>query len=60
MTDFDSFWRASIMVHIRALGDNWIHIYEYEPGRALVVDPGESKGVLGTLEEKTLELTHND
>lgn len=44
------------MVNIRALGDNWIHVLEYEPGKALVVDPGESKGVLEFLEEKKLRL----
>jgi hydroxyacylglutathione hydrolase len=44
------------MVHIRAFGDNWIHIVEYEPGRALVIDPGESKGVLKVLKEKKLAL----
>ncbi len=44
------------MVNIRALGDNWIHVFEYEPGKALVVDPGESRGVLECLEEKKLAL----
>ena len=44
------------MVNLRAFGDNWIHILECEPGKALVVDPGEPKGVLEFLEEKRLEL----
>ncbi|NQV32858.1 MAG: hydroxyacylglutathione hydrolase [Phycisphaeraceae bacterium] len=44
------------MASIRAFGDNWIHIFECEPGKALVVDPGESKSVLEFLEEKKLEL----
>ncbi len=45
------------MINIRAFGDNWIHVLEYEPGKALAVDPGESTGVLECLKEKALELT---
>ncbi len=45
------------MVSIRAFCDNWIHILEYEPGKALAVDPGESAGVLEYLQETAMRLT---
>jgi hydroxyacylglutathione hydrolase len=34
-----------------------VHLFEYEPGKALVVDPGESRGVLTALEAHSLDLT---
>ncbi|MCP4450979.1 MAG: hydroxyacylglutathione hydrolase [Planctomycetes bacterium] len=45
------------MINIRAFGDNWIYVLEYEPGKALAVDPGESTGVLECLKAKSLGLT---
>ncbi len=44
------------MVNVQAFGDNWIHVVEHTPGRALVVDPGESKGVLKVLRSRKLTL----
>ena len=45
------------MITVRAFSDNWIHMIEYEAGRALVVDPGECHDVLTALESQALDLT---
>lgn len=43
---------------LKAFGDNFIYIVEYETGKAFVVDPGEASGVLRKLGEYKLNLTH--
>ena len=43
---------------IDAFGDNLIYVLEYDPGKALVVDPGEAAGVVQILSERNLNLTH--
>ena len=45
------------MITLRALSDNFVHLFEYEPGKALVVDPGESRVVMTALEAHSLDLT---
>lgn len=42
---------------IRALGDNFIYLLQYQPDHALVVDPGQSGSVLRELKNKNLQLT---
>ena len=46
------------VITIPALGDNYIYLYRYGPDNAFVVDPGEAKAVLETLEKLNLNLTH--
>lgn len=43
---------------ITALGDNFVYVLEYEPGKALAVDPGEASVVSRVLKDRKLELTH--
>jgi len=43
---------------LSAFGDNYIYLLEYSPGRCFVVDPGDAKPVLNTLEYQKLQLTH--
>lgn len=45
------------MMTIKPFSDNFIHMCEYEPGKVLVVDPGESEGVLQTLVSNGLDLS---
>lgn len=45
------------MITLRALTDNFVHVWEYEPGRALAVDPGQSSVVTTALEAHGLALT---
>jgi hydroxyacylglutathione hydrolase len=51
-------------VTIRAFGDNFIYLYEYEGGNAAVVDPGDAGVVIREVHERGLNLkrilaTHN-
>ena len=45
------------VITIPALGDNYIYLCFYRQNNAFVVDPGESRTVLKTLEERGLSLT---
>ena len=45
------------VITIPALGDNYIYLCCYHQNNAFVVDPGESRTVLKTLEERGLNLT---
>jgi len=45
------------VITIRALGDNFVYLYQYDERNALAVDPGDSSSVLRILEERRLILT---
>ena len=46
------------LITITALGDNYIYLYRYDKDNAFVIDPGDAKAVLNTLEKHNLNLTH--
>ena len=46
------------VITITALGDNYIYLYCYDKENAFVIDPGDAKAVLNTLEKHNLNLTH--
>ncbi len=43
---------------VPAMGDNFIHIYVYHPGRCMVIDPGNASTVIKALEAHNLQPTH--
>ncbi|MCF7974028.1 MAG: hydroxyacylglutathione hydrolase [Phycisphaerae bacterium] len=45
------------MITVKAFEDNFIHLGEYEAGKAWVVDPGEYEAVMDVLKSRSLELT---
>jgi hydroxyacylglutathione hydrolase len=45
------------MIILSALNDNYITLYEYAPGQALAVDPGDDTVVFQALKEHELQLT---
>ncbi len=51
-------WTMHAPMVINALGDNLIYVLEYGHGRAIVVDPGQAKDVLGAIEQRGLRLSH--
>ncbi len=45
------------VITLPAFGDNFIYLLQYQPGKTIAVDPGESPGVLRALKEHNLTLT---
>jgi hydroxyacylglutathione hydrolase len=43
---------------VKALGDNLVYVLEYEPGKVLIVDPGQASAANRTFKDRGLELTH--
>jgi hydroxyacylglutathione hydrolase len=45
------------VITISALGDNYIYLYQYQPGKVFAVDPGTAAPVIKILDNKGLNLT---
>ncbi|MHC4756295.1 MAG: hydroxyacylglutathione hydrolase [Planctomycetota bacterium] len=45
------------IITISALGDNYIYLYQYQPGKVFAVDPGTAAPVIKALDNNGLKLT---
>lgn len=54
--DYD-WWAMNTVTVIRAFGDNFIYLVEYEKGRFFAVDPGESEGIIRVFDGARGDLT---